>query len=263
MVPTTALDGALEANSIMTTTLRLLRLGTCVGCVALAIACGGDDETAVNVSGGGQGGAGGGGQGGEGASGGSGASSGAQGGVGATPSTGGQGGAPATCDLTPCQIQGVTACCVNATTCGVDLLGTCTDPSSLPVQDAGALLPTETIVDDPACPDFTFDAFGMAIQLDGCCDATGVCGSSTANVSFPGFPIPTSCVTPDEAAALGAGAGIGGGDAGAPVPCNYPGASDDAGPTGQEDASTQGADASTADPDAGNNTGSPADAGGD
>jgi len=81
------------------------------------------------------------------------------------------------------------------------------------VEGAGSTLmqlSEETVVEDPACSDRQI--FGS--RLPGCCDQTGVCGVSTAPVAsgspgaIPGLALPATCVSPAEAARLGAGMAV-------------------------------------------------------
>jgi hypothetical protein len=115
------------------------------------------------------------------------------------------------CDLAPCSGKSLvaggvplSACCIDETTCGVDIIGCIAIgnvPSEIPVFDAG---PSELIVPDPSCPDQSF----MGLSLTGCCDRTGVCG-----VSLPGSD---RCLTRAEG---GVTPGV---DAGPEKACNYP-----------------------------------------
>jgi len=141
--------------------------------------------------------------------------------------TGGSGGS-IVCDESVCEGrtykgQTLATCCFSARGCGVIVDGTCTPPILIADRDASSGSPFgsgETVVLDPSCPDQTFN-MGMAIQLKGCCDRSGVCGSSTeALAANLGVPIPAMCITPKEATRFGQGAS---GEAGADIPCRYPG----------------------------------------
>jgi hypothetical protein len=123
----------------------------------------------------------------------------------------------------------VPGCCQLSGVCGalLTLMGTsfCGPPNvddiTSEIGDRFEQLDPETIVDDVECPGQTL--FGTA--LSGCCDATGVCGLSTAGLAdgpaatLLRIEIPLSCVAPDEAAELGAGIPGGAVGGGATVPC--------------------------------------------
>lgn len=192
-------------------------IGCIFGSVVAFAACGSDDK------GNGDNGAG---AAGSGAAGSSGAATGGSstGGTTTTGGTGGTGGGAVTgCDLAPCSgitflNQPLAACCISTMTCGVDVLGTCTDPSALMNMDAGA---SEVIVSDPVCVGTSFNAMGFTVELPGCCDPSGVCGLSTENIASQlGGLIPVQCLTAQEAQQQYMQTVP---DAGPPVPCNYPG----------------------------------------
>lgn len=192
---------------------------------AIASGCGGDDKSGdtggsdASATGGAVG------QGGNAATGGSTVTGGSTA-TGGSAATGGT--ATTSCDLTPCEGrqfggQALSTCCQSATACGITLANTCLDPSILgALGDSGTFGQAETVVLDPTCPDQAFDAGGLLLK--GCCDRSGFCGSSTEGISI-GFPIPTQCVTPQEAAAQ---FGQPMPDAAAQQPCQYP---SDAGPS--------------------------------
>jgi hypothetical protein len=78
----------------------------------------------------------------------------------------------------------------------------------------------ETVVPDPSCPPLT-SIMGMAVNLEGCCDSTGVCGYSTAGIGMTmGFEIPAMCATSSDPIGRYLVSGS------TPAPCDYP---DDAG----------------------------------
>jgi hypothetical protein len=112
----------------------------------------------------------------------------------------------------------IKSCCVNATTCGIDLgalatiigapAGGCIDPSTLimpppPVVDSGA--PPTGIQLDKSCPDIANAAF----DLPGCCRPNGLCGGSTHTVQGAGTDFPIACVSYDTAAMSAASANLG------------------------------------------------------
>jgi hypothetical protein len=150
--------------------------------------------------------------------------------VSASGGAAGQGGTPNVCDTSACEQQlgqlnmmlggaiSFTSCCVDATTCGIDLgalagvLGTgtqtCIDPSSLtlppsvttpPITELdGGIIPVpdggQPILLDPACP--TIDVTGMP----GCCRPSGTCGASTHTIPGAGTTVLLECASYDEIA---------------------------------------------------------------
>jgi hypothetical protein len=77
-------------------------------------------------------------------------------------------------------------------------------------------------VEDETCPSSNFSFAGSTIELAGCCDESGVCGMSTANIpSFPGITIPVMCLAPGEDLGFGQPPPT---DAGG-QPCDYSGTS--------------------------------------
>jgi hypothetical protein len=137
--------------------------------------------------------------------------------------TGGYGGSP-TCDESICEGrtfmgQTLATCCFSERGCGVILDGACIAPITIADRDARSPSPFgagEPVVLDPSCPDRTF-TMGATIQLKGCCDPSGVCGSSTEALAASGAPIPKMCITPKEATRFGQRA-----EAGADITCRYP-----------------------------------------
>jgi len=142
-----------------------------------------------------------------------------------------QGGAGGTmgergCDESVCEGktymgQSLATCCVNARGCGVIVDGTCTPPILIAdrSQEAGAspFGTAETVVLDPTCPDQSI-TMGTTVTLKGCCDRSGVCGSSTEALAAAfGAPIPAMCVTRKEARGFGQRV-----EAGADIACDYP-----------------------------------------
>jgi hypothetical protein len=132
------------------------------------------------------------------------------------------------CDRAPCEgfmvgAIGYAACCIpRADACGVRVGNTCVDrtafapPAMGSVGSAFNLGNPEVVVPDPTCPALT-SVMGMAVNLPGCCDSTGVCGVSTAGIGTTmGFKIPPMCVTASEP--LGSYLSTGG----TPTPCDYP-----------------------------------------
>jgi hypothetical protein len=158
-------------------------------------------------------------------------SSGGRSGTGGASGASGAGGSTGACNLAACDqqlapIQGLLgmfgggaislkSCCVNATTCGIDLgaiIGTpgagCVDPTTLimppaPGVDSGA--PPTGIQLDKSCPDIANAAF----DLPGCCRSNGLCGGSTHTVQGAGTDFPIACVSYDTAAMSAASANLG------------------------------------------------------
>jgi len=107
-------------------------------------------------------------------------------------------------------------CCTMVGSCGglLEFMGM---SFCAPTNAAPPLTP-EPIVTDPRCLPQTFPnpAGGGTLTLAGCCDASGICGVSTAGVTATdaGAGILTACLTPTDLAGFGGGA-----DAGAEVAC--------------------------------------------
>lgn len=133
---------------------------------------------------------------------------------GGTAAASGSGGASfvddTTCDRAPCEgftVGGLAyaACCIPAAdACGVRVGNTCVDrtafspPTMGSVGGAFDLGDPEVVVPDPTCPPLT-SVMGMAVNMAGCCDSTGVCGVSTAGIGKTmGFEIPPMCVTASD-----------------------------------------------------------------
>jgi hypothetical protein len=125
---------------------------------------------------------------------------------------------PGACAAIDVNADGATepACCTMAGGCGglLAFMGM----SFCAPANVGAAVAPEPIVTDARCLAQTFPnpADGGTLTLPGCCDASGVCGVSTASVtaSDAGVGIPAACLTPTDLAGFG-----GLGDAGAPVSC--------------------------------------------
>jgi len=104
----------------------------------------------------------------------------------------------------------VSGCCQGSGACGALVpLGTsalCLAPDAdqlvSSVNSAFAGVKPEAIRLDPSCPSLSI----AGTPLPGCCDPTGVCGVSTQGWSRAaaalGLKIPSSCLTPGEAAGL-------------------------------------------------------------
>lgn len=118
--------------------------------------------------------------------------------------------------------QTLDTCCVSTRGCGVIVDGTCTPPILIadrtPEAGASPFGAAETVVLDPTCPDQSF-TMGTMVTLKGCCDKSGVCGSSTEALAAAfGAQVPTMCVTRSEARGFGQRVA----DSGADIPCHYP-----------------------------------------